>query len=463
MGYRVYFTVYPAADTPPTRTEVIEQTYAGGINWIDNNWPLETTLLWEAGGPDGLTPGTDYRIAGAVYTQIPTDTTVTYSDTFTTPNLSTNVTLPYFNEGDEFYPVTVAAPTFYTLEVTAGLSYSTTFNDVGLLYHRVLSASDPLTYIITFGDTVIARYYTLDVTSGLSYTTTFNDVELTRTYAIITTALEYDINLGLTYVSFTGNPEQTPANKYRYVPVQPTAGVDPVVASWIGHELNKVSEVTQQDNLLQMVYAPPERPVDGLHALADGKVWNPGHGQGEYVFFGEAWHPVATALVYWDDERSPAATTKRGSLDKPDYDYTNMGYLFPQNDTDEILYIQNQLPHSTKTGNIVIYPHVHYLQDEADSPTFKIDYRFYNNGVAVPPFTTASTDDGNGAVFAYTSGTILQILQFAPIVVYDVNPSMWYDIKLYRDDNLVSGDVCMKSFDFHRPIDTPGSRTEYTK
>lgn len=166
----------------------------------------------------------------------------------------------------------------------------------------------------------------------------------------------------------------------------------------------------------------------------------------------------------WDDERTPATLGRQGALSKPDFDYTNIGVLMPQNDAAEIMYIGNQFPHSTKTGKIIVYPHIHYLQDEAGVPVFKMDHRFYNNGETPPAFTTGlSTADGAGLVFPYTSGTILQIIEFPPIEIDNVLPSMWYDIKVYRDDNAVAGDVVLKGFDFHRPIDTLGSEQLYIK
>jgi len=50
----------------------------------------------------------------------------------------------------------------------------------------------------------------------------------------------------------------------------------------------------------------------------------------------------------WDDMRAPFTQTKRGALDKPDFDYTNVGLLFKQNDPAEIVYIIFQLPHAYK-------------------------------------------------------------------------------------------------------------------
>lgn len=37
------------------------------------------------------------------------------------------------------------------------------------------------------------------------------------------------------------------------------------------------------------------------------------------------------------------------------------------------------------------------------------------------------------------------------------------DIKLYRDDNVVTGDVLVKEFDIHYLVDADGSRQEYIK
>lgn len=45
----------------------------------------------------------------------------------------------------------------------------------------------------------------------------------------------------------------------------------------------------------------------------------------------------------WTDESFPATRQRQGATQKPDFDYTNMGLLFPQNDTDEIVYIIDQM------------------------------------------------------------------------------------------------------------------------
>jgi len=165
--------------------------------------------------------------------------------------------------------------------------------------------------------------------------------------------------------------------------------------------------------------------------------------------------------LVWDDLKAPASTIRQGATLKPDYSTAENGLLFPQNDDTEIAYIVLQFPHERKNGSD-IKPHVHFIQDSADIPVFKIDYRWYKNGDTVPAtWTTLST---SSLVFTYTSGNMLQIAAFPDIDGSSVDTvSSILDIKLYRDDNVVTGDVLLKEFDVHYQIDQMGSRTEYVK
>lgn len=157
----------------------------------------------------------------------------------------------------------------------------------------------------------------------------------------------------------------------------------------------------------------------------------------------------------WDDMRVPAEQTKLGALDKPDYDYTNNGLLFPQNDTSEVIYAIVQLPHSYKLSTD-IKPHLHYIQTSSDVPVFKLKYRWYKGGDAVPSFTTITSTTN---VHTYTSGSIHQKLRFPDISGTGMNSiSSILDIQIYREDNVIVGDVLVKEFDIHYQIDTIGSR-----
>jgi len=166
----------------------------------------------------------------------------------------------------------------------------------------------------------------------------------------------------------------------------------------------------------------------------------------------------------WTDFSVPLTRDKQGQSSKPDYDFTNLGLLFPQNDATEIVYLTFQMDHR-KLLDSDISLHVHYIQSESTQPTFKIDYKFYNNGEAVPgSWTTISTADESKGLFAYTSGSILQIGEFpmtSPPANEDVSANL--DIRFYRDDNDLTGDALTKYIDFHYQMDDDGSRLEYTK
>ena len=169
---------------------------------------------------------------------------------------------------------------------------------------------------------------------------------------------------------------------------------------------------------------------------------------------------VGNATVF-DDLVVPLTSSKVGVNSKPDFDETNIGYLFPQNDTSEILYMIVQLPHRWKEGSDV-FPHVHYQRTSAGKPTFKIDYSWFSVGDATSaPGTTLTLDT---EVVTYSSGSIHQINKSASgISGTGKTISSILLIKLYRDDNTVTGDVLTYQFDIHFEIDRLGSRQEYTK
>lgn len=173
------------------------------------------------------------------------------------------------------------------------------------------------------------------------------------------------------------------------------------------------------------------------------------------------------ANVRYTDFSVPATQAKLGVLDKPDFDYVNLGLLFPQNNTAEQVSIIMQMLHEKKL-NSQIFLHVHYVQAVAAQPTFTAQYKYYNsNGVAVPgAFTTINTSDvgGSKGIYPYTSGSIMQYASFPPInAPANESLSSHFEFKLYRNDNDVTGDVLLKFIDIHIIKDADGSREEFIK
>lgn len=163
----------------------------------------------------------------------------------------------------------------------------------------------------------------------------------------------------------------------------------------------------------------------------------------------------------WTDLRFAGGRDKQGQTQKPDYDYTNLGLLFPQNDATEIAYMIAQAPHEMLVGGD-FKPHVHFVQSTALQPVFKMDYRWYeNDGDPTIGFTTITAVT---FAFTWTAGSILQIAAFPAIDGSGITSvSSMMDIKLYRDDNNAIGDVLTKEFDMHYELDGWGSRQEYVK
>jgi len=93
---------------------------------------------------------------------------------------------------------------------------------------------------------------------------------------------------------------------------------------------------------------------------------------------------------------------------------------------------------------------------------FKLDYKWFNIGAAVPEsFTTYAMD---AYAVTYSSGSIHQISHGGDgIAGTGKGISSLLLCKLYRDDNVYTGDALAFQFDVHFEIDAAGSREEYIK
>lgn len=175
------------------------------------------------------------------------------------------------------------------------------------------------------------------------------------------------------------------------------------------------------------------------------------------------WYP---GMWGYDDFSFSLSQAKTGSNLKPDYDETENGYAFPQNDTDEVLFMHQISPHRMMINrNSIWHPHIHFQQDEEEVPVFEYCFRIAGAGEVIPDFSEwiAST----GLVFPYVSGKIHQIAVFPPFNSFDAghtSPAVSIDIQVRRNDNIVTGDVIAKTFDIHAPFDAPlGSGQQFIK
>ena len=176
--------------------------------------------------------------------------------------------------------------------------------------------------------------------------------------------------------------------------------------------------------------------------------------------------PLRYRDTVWNDLKAPFSQVKLGATAKPDFDFTNLGLLFPSGDATEIASIIMQFPHDYKHGTN-IYPHLHWQQMNTNTVVWKLDYKWFKNGAAVPAaFTTVAA---TGQAFTYTSGNLLQIQTWAAIDGSAIDSvSSIFLAKLYRDDSVNGGagsnDALAFEFDIHYEIDTPGgSSAQYSK
>lgn len=163
----------------------------------------------------------------------------------------------------------------------------------------------------------------------------------------------------------------------------------------------------------------------------------------------------------WEDLVMPLTTTKVGSNSLPHFDFNELAYMFPNNDTTEILYFQVQMPHQRKI-NSDVNPHIHYKQKTNQKPVFKLDYKWFNLGDTVP--STWKTYVMDASVFNWIDSSTHQLAIGSTMLdgsTYGISSMML--CKLYRDDAVVTGDVPAWQFDIHYEIDSIGSNQEYIK
>ena len=165
----------------------------------------------------------------------------------------------------------------------------------------------------------------------------------------------------------------------------------------------------------------------------------------------------------WTDKSFPLGRARQGVAQKPDFDFVELGLLFPQNDPSEKIYILDQMWH-TKKLDTNLRLHVHFLQNTVEIPNFVCEYRYYNNGDDVPAWTTVETDNGAGAVFTYSGTPFVNLIRFPELQPPSTeNISAILDLIIYRDDNRVAGDVLTKYVDYHFQVDANGSKQEFVK
>lgn len=202
----------------------------------------------------------------------------------------------------------------------------------------------------------------------------------------------------------------------------------------------------------------------GAETIAGAKLFNDakmGAATNNTTFESDGTEVYNGTATVWDEIQFDLGSLKvLGTVNKPDYDLANLTYDFPQNDTTEIMGGVEELTHWYKTGSSA-YFNVHFDQTQSATPVFRVQYKVYNTGSAEP--SVWSYLQSNALDKTYTSGTMGNILFFPVLALPGVSMGATIKVKLYRKDNVYTGDCKVTRFGMHLEKDTNGSRTLYAK
>lgn len=75
-----------------------------------------------------------------------------------------------------------------------------------------------------------------------------------------------------------------------YSPAQAKPSDMPNLVRYLFRELTRIGqELDSLNNPVPTLHVEPERPLEGFMVIADGTDWNPGFGNGLYIYLNSAW------------------------------------------------------------------------------------------------------------------------------------------------------------------------------
>lgn len=182
--------------------------------------------------------------------------------------------------------------------------------------------------------------------------------------------------------------------------------------------------------------------------------------------------------VRWDDLRFPANDVNPGVANAPDWtlvapgttgtgDFGQLYVLEFNQNTEEEVYLNVQLPHAWKEGS-EIRPHIHWINhtQSVGDVVWGIEYAIANVNGYFPADTTKQSVVATCA--PWVDGEIKhQIDSFGGIDMTGFEISCMLLIRLYREaDNpldTADDDVGLLEFDIHIQYDSDGSEEEFVK
>lgn len=221
------------------------------------------------------------------------------------------------------------------------------------------------------------------------------------------------------------------------------------------YDVNNMNVAAQNISMGNLLDAFNDMTTAGCAVFGNVEGYSKFETDGTLVFAGSA--------IVWDDLFFPFTSAKQGQTDKPAFSSSEIGYIFPVNDASQIMYMIIQFPHSWAIGTSVS-PHIHWKQTQAGSPTFILDYKWFNIGAEVPAsFTTYTMSTPETT---YITGNTHQLTTGSAHVSgsHITGVSSLFLAKLYRNTgDAYSGSLVAYQFDIHMQKDTIGSKEELSK
>lgn len=178
-----------------------------------------------------------------------------------------------------------------------------------------------------------------------------------------------------------------------------------------------------------------------------------------------------TGPYYKDQIISLVGINPAGPATAPTLDPNGEGFLFGGGTTDNVAVLGVQINHDCLQGAVTIYPHVHWRKTTAaaGNVTWRLEAKSAAVGGDFGAFAQVGTDVSTpiGATIDNNTAERHLITSFGSLSL-TVGLSTMLVFRLTRvasntGTDTYNADVLAMSFDFHYPVDTPGSVSQYSK
>lgn len=113
-------------------------------------------------------------------------------------------------------------------------------------------------------------------------------------------------------------------------------------------------------------YKEPEKLYTGLLVYADGTLWDPGCGEGEYIYKDSKWWFLADIMEdgLWNDYMAKLTGGAKGLTSPPSFDIFHGVHRANNFSVGDEMWVEIHVEHDYKVGTDM-YPHIHWATNDA--------------------------------------------------------------------------------------------------